>query len=268
MKTTCALTASETLTLYYYGELPSDARARFRVHAATCEACAGALADLDALGDALAGRAEAAQAPHDWSAFMRRLEAETDALDTAHAAGQAADVAGARVVDASHGGARRSRGTMLALAAMLIAGIALGLLWQRRTLNVSVSPPATGTVPALSAAADRHFDRARLVLLGLAMKDGAAANAADWEYERELAASLLPDTRLFRMAATDGGDGQLADLLGDLETVLLEASMAFGPDAPGLSRIQRLIDRRDLIVRMDLRDAARRDEAGAPVEGI
>ena len=86
------------------------------------------------------------------------------------------------------------------------------------------------------------------------MKDPAHTTADDWQYERQLAASLLPETRLFRLSATDRGDARLASVLGDLESVLLQASMASEADGPELQRIQRVIRRRDLLVRMDLRE--------------
>jgi hypothetical protein len=150
---------------------------------------------------------------------------------------------------------RVARGTWLALAATLVLGIALGLFWQQRVLGPREAPlaDATGTA-TLDLAAARHFDRAKLVLLGLAMKDAGSATADDWERERALAASLLPETRLFRLSAADRGDPALTRLLGDLEAVLLQTAMSTDAEAPELQRIQRMIRGRDLIVRLGLRD--------------
>lgn len=230
----CVEAADERVTLYYYGELAAHEREAFERHLKGCPACAASLAELHAMRAALASRGRAAP-PADFTArLMSRLDSN------------GAVAAFARP--------RRTRlaWAWLPLAALLVIGIALGLVWQRRALGPA-EPAAElqATDARLDAAAERHFERAKLVVLGLAMKD-AASGAGDWAYERELAASLLPDTRLFRLAAAERGDARLADLLGDLETVLLQTSMSVEPGAPELQRIQRAIRRRDLLVRMEL----------------
>ena len=48
---------------------------------------------------------------------------------------------------------------------------------------------------------EEHFERSKLVVLGLATLDPQHARATDWQHERQLATSLLPDTRLYRLAA-------------------------------------------------------------------
>jgi hypothetical protein len=71
-------------------------------------------------------------------------------------------------------------------------------------------------------------------------------------YERELAATLLSDTRIYRLAAEDRGLRSIADVMGDLELVLLQASFADVRDPASLAQIQRLIRRRDLVEKMDV----------------
>ena len=123
--------------------------------------------------------------------------------------------------------------------------------------------PAPEAVPA-SAAADRggnsafaalseqHFERSKLVVLGLASKDPRRAMAADWAYERQLASTLLSDTRLYRLAAEERGLKNIARVMGDLELVLLQTSVDERPDPSALEQIQRLIAKRDLVTRMDV----------------
>ncbi len=264
--TICPRAAGETPTLYFYGELDPAARNDFERHLATCAACAAAVGELEQVRAALDDRASVTRTDAEWADFMRRLGAAT--CDVRRATVRRATVRRAMVpratvppadVSTSHV-ARRTwhvtwHVTWFALAATLLVGVALGLVWQPRSL-----PPRQATVngtagdAALEAAAARHFERAKIVLLGLVMKDAERASAADWEYERALAASLLPETRLFRLSAADRGDARLARLLGDLETVLLQASMASDADPPELRRLQRIIRGRDLIVRMDFRE--------------
>lgn len=258
MKMPCTHASDETLTLYYYDELQGEERARFAAHMASCEACARALAELEHVRLALTDRAGARLGEVDWERFMTRLDRAIDA----GANDGGLDVAAAATFRTQAAPRHLMRYPALAVAASLVMGVALGLLWQRRALDRTAPASTVAAVPALTAA-ERHLDQARLVVLGLAARDAAAAVASDWAYERELAASLLPDTRLFRMAASDRGDARLAGLLGDLETVLLQAAMSTEAESPELQRLQRLIERRDLIGRMDLRDTTRPRDTGA-----
>ena len=244
MTNLCLHASSERLTLYFYGELSDGERRAFDEHVASCDACTASLTELALMRSALAARADVSRPPGEWDAFMGRLLL--------------------RLKNAGHGdGAARQVPThrplgwrALAVAAALLLAVGAGVTWQRAVLspgNTRSADAGSGEI-ALSAAAEQHLERAKLVVLGLAMKDPAQTTAADWEYERGLAESLLPETRLFRLSAADRGDTRLANLLGDLESVLLQASMSAEAEPSELERLQRVIRRRDLLVRMDLRE--------------
>jgi Putative zinc-finger len=241
---------SDRVELYFYDELPPSERAAFEAHLAGCAACKTALGELKEIRAALAPmRAQAERSEFEWRAFMRRLDARLDA--------EAAALA------------RPGRSGLFAaagIAAMLMMAVATGALWQKW------SGPETGPSgefsgplmqpgdaggsrpdrPTSREAAAEHLDRAKIVLLGLANKDSGAVSADDWAYERSLAASLLPDTRLHRLAALESGDAEMASLLNDLEVLMLQASFSAEPDRATLTRLQRYINRRDLLVRTEL----------------
>ncbi len=103
----------------------------------------------------------------------------------------------------------------------------------------------------MKAVGEQHFERSKLVVLGLASKEATATSTADWAYERELATSLLKDTRLYRLAAEERGLTSLAGVMRDLELVLLETSMAEQTDQKALGQIQRIIEKRGLIEKME-----------------
>jgi hypothetical protein len=234
---------SDDVELYFYDELDPAARAAFETHLPGCRSCRAALAELEEIRSALAPmRAQGTRSEFEWRAFMRRLDARLDAES-----------------------ARRRRtnpGVLVAagIAATLTIGVVTGVLWQRERSREGVGPPPapTGTErrddtrERSREAASEHLDRAKIVLLGLANKDAGAVSVDDWSYERSLAASLLPDTRLLRLAALEEGDGEMASLLSDLEVLLLQTSFSAEPDRGTLSRLQRYINRRDLLVRTEL----------------
>lgn len=266
----CDLFDSPDIELYFYGELAGADLRRVEAHLRRCHACRQRLDDLRAIRRALADRPVVDAPPAgDWSGFMRRLDRSTEGLRPSDSP--------ARPL------ARRSAGpltalarvpTMAAMAAML-AIVALGIYAAARVregapvprhlanvrehvTNVqdaarpAPAPPATAADSSLREATAEHLERSKLVVLGLTALDPKQARAADWKYERQLAGTLLDDTRLYRQAAQQRGMTDVARVMRDLETVLIEASMSDSTDHDALARVQRLIAKRDLVVKMQL----------------
>jgi hypothetical protein len=242
MNTPCVWQRRGSVELFFYDELDAAARHQMTEHLRVCVDCAHALEELELIRDALAARPEVSAPPAgDWSGFMHRL-------DTA-------------VVTAS---ARRWKPVsgpvigLLATAALLtIVTIGVYLAAKQRSLPVTpiaesgIAPATTVATTGLKAAGEDHFERSKLVVLALAAKEPSATTVQDWAYERELASSLLSDTRLYRFAAEQHGLKRLAGVMRDLELVLLETSMAVDSDKNALGNIQRLIEKRGLIEKMD-----------------
>ena len=246
------------IVLYFYDEMDAAERTRAAAHLRRCEACRQRLEDLQAIRHALAAR-PAVEAPPagDWSGFMRRLD---EAIAAPRRRAQAAPAA---VLEYSRG--RWSVRQVVALAAMLaLVTIAVVAVARFRAvapvLQTAATPPlpaapvplAAGLNQSLREGSVEHLERSKLVVLGLTARDPEATTAEDWQYERRLAGTLLPDTRLYRMAAQDRGVNDVARVMRDLETVLLEASLSDSSDRAALERLQRLIAKRDLVVKMQV----------------
>jgi hypothetical protein len=162
---------------------------------------------------------------------------------------------------------RRSYAVYIAMAALL-ALVTLSVAQVIRSRTAAGQPPTTAAAEArpapaawskdaaFASLAEQHFDRSKLVVLGMINKDSRDGAAGDWEYERDLASSLLADTRLYRQAAEDRGMKELARTMGDLELVLLQVSLSGDRQPATLAQIQRLIRKRDLVTRMDLMASA------------
>ena len=187
----------------------------------------------------------------DWSAFMARLEA---AVEDETPASVAPCAKPARVTDAYAG--------YLAMAALL-ALVTISVLFAARSRLVApatppasrsadITPPPVKDNTGMTALSEQHFERSKLVVLGLAAKDAQYASGADWAYERKLATNLLSDTRLYRMAAEERGMSTVAGVMRDLELVLLQASLSDEADTATLAQIQRLIRKRDLLEKMNV----------------
>jgi hypothetical protein len=259
----CELLDTPEVEMYFYGELDPAGRARVETHLRGCEPCRQRLDDLHEIRRALASRAVVDAPPAgDWSGFTRRL-------DSAIARG--AEPSNLRTSEP------RNLRTLIALAALL-ALVTIGVVVAMRVRPVvdsrlaatappSRSPAVAGAAKAgvagTAKAGDRALregsaellERSKLVVLGLATRD-PRARSQDWQYERELAGALLNDTRLYRQAAFQGGASDVERVMRDLETVLLEASMSDRKDPASLERVQRLIAKRDLVVKMQVMAAA------------
>lgn len=265
---TCKVHDSGAVELYFYGELEGADRQSMQAHLAACRECRHALEQLTIIRAALEARPDVSAPPaNDWSGFMagldRAVRPERRAQDST-VASAAPPAAVAR---------RRSYAAWGAMAALL-ALVTTSVLFVARSrddagrnarLNATIDaglkpgspyvPDAAraeqGPDPALAALSEEHFERSKLVVLGLATKDAETPNE-DWNYERELASSLLNDTRLYRLAAEERGMNTLAGVLRDLEIVLLQTSLSESDDPAALAQIQRLIRKRDLVGKMEV----------------
>jgi hypothetical protein len=237
----CTIQQRGSVELFFYDELDAVARAEIAAHLRECGDCAAALEDLRIIREVLAARPDVSAPPAgDWSGFTRRLDVAVLRPE-------------GRLTQAS-----TSYVGLLATAALL-AIVALGVYVASRgasslTQPVSVASDGGSTPVAttgMKAVGAQHFERSKLVVLGLASKEAREASTEDWAYERELATSLLKDTRLYRLAAEERGLTSLAGVMRDLELVLLETSMAERTDQKALGQIQRIIEKRGLIEKMD-----------------
>jgi hypothetical protein len=250
--TDCAFHASGALELYFYGELTRPEREAFERHLAACRPCVGALEELAVIRAALASRPDVAAPPAgDWSGFMSRLDGAIG--------GKAAP---GSVATARPASPRHSVAGYLAMAALLaLVTISVVFVMRSRSATPAASPtavaePVSGPTGrddhAFAELSEEHFERSKLVVLGLATKDADTTTSSDWMYERQLATSLLSDTRMYRLAAEDRGLETLAGVMRDLELVLLQASLTDETDPASLAQIQRLIHKRDLLEKMDV----------------
>jgi len=287
--TGCPRIESGSVELYFYDELEQVERASMARHLASCGECRQALDELTTIRAALASRPiVSAPLGEDWTGFMTRLKAAV-AIDQRESAAHGpvgrrggeshppspGATAGRSAFDAMAGRSAVSTVAPYLAMAALLALVTMSVAYVARTgwgrergrtatpapapvaradVAATASPEAErGTVEAAFAAlSEQHFERSKLVVLGLTSKDAQHARLEDWEYERQLASSLLTDTRLYRAAAEERGMTSIANVMRDLELVLLQTSLAAHSGPDDLAQIQRLIDRRDLVTKMEL----------------
>jgi hypothetical protein len=260
MSAACRLQEDGTIELYFYGELDEQADASVRAHLLRCIECAQALEELRVIRAALSARPDvSAPASGDWTSFMDRLDAAVGPSRVIPFAPDAVAVA-PRLTRSPFAGllATAALLAVVALSVFMVSRSGRGIVADETDVSqaeqVAAKPPAIEPEieAALTAVGLRHLERSKLVVLGLTAKDSAPGDVQDWAYERELASSLLNDTRIYRQAAERRGLTRLAAVMRDLELVLLQTSMAEADDRAALPQIQRLIHKRGLVEKMDV----------------
>jgi len=162
--------------------------------------------------------------------------------------------------------------------AMLILGAFLaGRYWHRQDHEVNVAGNASQPAPQqvreriLLVAVGDHLDRAQTVLLEISNAEpdaeGKASSKAevDISQEQQRAENLLAANRIYRQTAEHSGDSTVANVLDELEPVLLEIvhspSKVTGTE---LAELQKRIADQGLLLKVRVLDSSVRDKARAP----
>ena len=101
----------------------------------------------------------------------------------------------------------------------------------------------------LQTAVGDHLDRTQMMLVELANAETDGADVLALEHQR--AEDLVAANRVIRQSALQSGDGQVVDILEDLERVLLEiANAPANATSNDLTDLQSRITREDLLFRL------------------
>jgi hypothetical protein len=195
----------EALVLHYFGEDSGAAREAARRHLAACETCRD---DLEQMRDVLALVSSTAppQAPEGFERVMwARVSGQ---LDARRSTGWLAWLT-------------RPRLALAGAAAVLVAAAFVAGRWTGEPLT---TPPPTEVLvtlapeTAVQLATGDYLERAQMTLAEVLHADAGTGLAA----EGERAADLVAASRLIRLSVNRSGDAAMADVLDDLERVLVE----------------------------------------------
>jgi hypothetical protein len=229
----------DELILHCYGEIERAEQPRVDAHLASCAECQGAKEKI-ARVMAMVDTAAPVQAPEGferiaWARLEPQLPPSRSALrwtsvfwfpQWALAGGVAA------LLVAAFWAGRISSGDVTSAPAPAVA--AAGEIAPERVLQATVGD---------------HLDRSQMMLVELANAEEDGADVLAGEQER--AVDLVAANRLIRQSAMQSGDGQIVDILEDLERVLLEVANAPATvTSNDLTDLQSRITREDLLFRL------------------
>ena len=231
----------DELVLHYYGEMTPGEEQRAAAHLADCAPCHSS---LTALQRALAA-VDAAPAPEPADGFERTMWARLEPALPSRRAGWFSWLAIAPA--------------RLALAAglvVLVAGAFLaGRLWQRGGPEPSVQ--TAGGAKAAEDVRERvllidlgeHLDLSQMMLVELV--SAGDETGMDMSAESARAEQLLAANRLYRQTAEATGDTGLAQLLDELERVLVDVSASPGQmSADDIAQVRQRIDHNGLLFKV------------------
>jgi hypothetical protein len=204
--------AEEDFVMLYYRETDTGGRLSFdelRQHLELCPSCRTAYQNLARVLDACDDLPVPEPHPAFESRMWNRLEPQLHPLDR-------------RVHSWPFVPQLKHWLAAAAVAAMLVAAFFAGRF--TRTPNAPariVAITADGRQRVLLMALGDHLERSEMVLTELA---NVPDQAADLSLERQRARDLISENRLYRQTAADSADPAVAQILDELERVLLDIS--------------------------------------------
>jgi hypothetical protein len=224
----------EELILHYYREIDPDQQPRIEDHLAACGECQAAGAQLTGVLHLV----EATPMPDARPGFERDVWARLEPRLEARSRWRAW-TAPPRWVLAG------CVGVLLVIA--FVAGRFSGEPAAPAPITLSQAAPASERV--LRTEVGDHLDRAQMMLVELVNTDGDQLD--DLTGEQARAADLVSANRLFRQSAEQSGDAAIADILDDLERVLLEIANASSNQSRGeRATVKARIQAADLLFRV------------------
>jgi hypothetical protein len=128
-----------------------------------------------------------------------------------------------------------------AMAALLATGFFAGRFYPRPDRPAPVVADTRARERVLLVAVGDYLERSEMVLIELA--NASSARSLDISSEQERAEQLISETRLYRQTAATTGNVSVADLLDELERVLLD--VARGPSNLSPAQVDTLRKRLD-----------------------
>lgn len=215
----------EELVLHYYGESPGEA---IQGHLRSCHQCRKLAEEirraLEAVDDLPLPERDEHYGQQVWQRLQPRLRRR------------------------SHWGLGRHWTLAAAVAFLMVAAFLAGRYWVPSTPEMA-SISAEGRQRILLAAVAEHLEQARLLLVEVA--NAPAEDDLDISSEQDLAIDLAESNRFYRQAALGSDHAAVADLLDQLERILLDIAHS-PPQLPAdeLEEIQQRIDSDGLLFKL------------------
>jgi anti-sigma factor RsiW len=239
--------SEDELVLHYYGETDGADEARVESHLASCSECQFANQQLRQVMTLVDSATPVAAPPGFERTAWARLEPELDRHEASW-----------KTLFLVRRSAKREGGWFpqwaLAggVAALVLAAFVAGRFTGSEPSGITrVASPVAQFEPekVLETAVGDHLERSQMMLVELANADSDQSDVFAAEQER--AADLVAVNRLIRQSVEQSGDAAVAEVLEDLERLLLEiANAPANASSNELTGLQSRITTEDLLFRV------------------
>ncbi len=132
--------------------------------------------------------------------------------------------------------------------------------------GTAVAVPAPAGDPRL-VRAENYIERSKILLLALANFDPARKDSygLDLPRQKEISRGLVAEAAFLKGDLQSPADRRLRELVSDLEVILLQiANLESENDLESVELVQRGVDERGLLMKINLNDMEREDRAAKP----
>ncbi|MBZ5536353.1 MAG: hypothetical protein LAO31_10395 [Acidobacteriia bacterium] len=238
----------EQIILYYYRDLAG--KATVEAHLALCGECRRQLEDvratLDTVGSSTVPDRAENYGAEVWTRLRPRLE-RPPRMDWM------------ALIQP------RRLAALATVAALLVVAFLTGRYWPRPEVSPPLAISAQAQDRIFLLAVGEHLDRSQSVLLELL--NTPSGGPVDISSEQQRAEDLVAANRIYRQTATRAGEPGIANVLDDLERVLLE--VARGPSelsAADLEEVRQRIENQGILFKVRVTDSTvhEREREGVP----
>jgi hypothetical protein len=135
------------------------------------------------------------------------------------------------------------------MAALLVGAFLAGRYWPPRSAPAVAAIPAQVRERILLVAVGEHLDRSEMLLVELVHAEGP--DSLNIAQERQRAQDLVASNRIYRQTALHAGETGLAEVLDELERVLLQIEHSPSSLSQAqLEEIQRRIEAQGILFKV------------------
>ena len=259
-----------------FGDLGTEDRQRLEAHLEACPACRALVREMEATLQVTAARTRPEPSAAYWEGYYERLKDRMRRQERRpNKAGRLAEWlrAPGRLNISFLMPAPRWAYQLSGAVALLAVGVLIGwLLFGGRAAEaprIAEEPPVETPVQpvSLDQRTDRYLERSKVLLLGLVNLDPNEQEAVSLSlaHQQRVARELIDESNALKTTLTGADERLMRVLIEDLEVILLQiANLEAGYDLPAIEMVQRGVDRRAIMLKINLTEMRRSDAALAP----
>ena len=259
-----------------FGELGPEEGHRLEAHLEACPACRALVREMEVTLQVTAARTRPEPSPAYWAGYYARLQDRMRQEEQRpRKAGRLAEWlrAPGRLNLSFLMPAPRWAYQLSGAVALLAVGVLIGwLLFGGSTTDaprLAEGPPVDTPVQpvSLEQRTDRYLERSKVLLLGLVNLDPDEQGVASLSlaHQQRVARELIDESNALKTNLTGADERLMRALIEDLEVILLQiANLEAGYDLPAIEMVQRGVDRRAIMHKINLTEMRRSDAALRP----